>query len=235
MLRTGTAGWSLPSKPNDPGSRLYHYSRSLGCVEVNSSFYRPHRASTWARWATETPPDFRFSIKAPKAITHEAKLCHTETLLKDFFEQIRPMGEKGGPILFQLPPSLAFDSGIAEDFLGLLRMVYEKEVVMELRHASWFAPPVDALLKKYLIARVASDPPKGAAQAGEPGGSTRLAYFRLHGTPHTYYSNYDDPFLATFAAAIRKLSNAWVIFDNTALSHAYPNALRLQKLIAEWG
>ena len=235
MLRTGTAGWSLPSKPNHPGSRLHHYSRSLGCVEVNSSFYRPHRASTWAKWASETPPDFRFSIKAPKAITHEAKLCHTETLLKAFFEQIGPLGEKAGPILFQLPPSLAFDSVMVEDFLGFLRMVYEKEVVMEPRHASWFAPPVDALLQKYLIARVAADPPKGAARAGEPGGSMRLAYFRLHGTPRTYYSNYDDPFLATFAAAIKKLSNAWVIFDNTALSHAYPNALRLQKLIAEWG
>ena len=235
MLRTGTAGWSLPIKPKDPGSHLYHYSRNLGCVEVNSSFYRPHRPSTWARWATETPPDFRFSIKAPKTITHEAKLHHAETLLRDFFEQIQPASEKAGPILFQLPPSFAFDSVVVEDFLSLLRTVYEKEVVIEPRHATWFTPPVDSLLKKYLIARVAADPPKGAVEAGQPGGSMSLAYYRLHGTPRTYYSSYDDPFLVNVAATIKALNNAWVIFDNTALSHAYPNALRLQKLIAECG
>jgi uncharacterized protein YecE (DUF72 family) len=62
-----------------------------------------------------------------------------------------------------------------------------------------------------------------------------LAYYRLHGTPRTYYSNYDDPFLVNVAATMKALNNAWVIFDNTALSHAYPNALRLQKLIAECG
>jgi uncharacterized protein YecE (DUF72 family) len=235
MLRTGIAGWSLPIKPTDPGSHLHHYSRSLRCVEVNSSFYRPHRPSTWARWATETPPDFRFSIKAPKTITHEAKLRHTETLLSDFLEQIQPIIPKAGPILFQLPPSFALDSVVVEDFLGLLRTVYEKEVVVEPRHATWFTPPVDSLLKKYLIARVAADPPKGAVEAGQPGGSMSLAYYRLHGAPRTYYSNYDDPFLVNLAATIKTLNNAWVIFDNTALSHAYPNALRLQKLIAECG
>jgi len=122
-----------------------------------------------------------------------------------------------------------------EDFLGLLRTVYEKEVVVEPRHATWFTPPVDSLLKKYLIARVAADPPKGAVEAGQPGGSMSLAYYRLHGAPRTYYSNYDDPFLVNLAATIKTLNNAWVIFDNTALSHAYPNALRLQKLIAECG
>jgi uncharacterized protein YecE (DUF72 family) len=114
MHRTGTAGWSLPIKPKEPGSHLHHYSRTLRCVEINSTFYRPHRAATWARWATETPRDFRFSIKAPKAVTHEAKLRNTEPLLKAFFEQIVPICEKAGPILFQLPPSLAFDSSLAD-------------------------------------------------------------------------------------------------------------------------
>ena len=94
---------------------------------------------------------------------------------------------------------------------------------------------MDALLKRYTIARVAADPPKGAVEAAEPGGSLNLAYYRLHGTPRTYYSNYEGPFLATLAARIAALNNVWVIFDNTALSHAYSNALCLQKLIAEWG
>jgi uncharacterized protein YecE (DUF72 family) len=234
MHRTGTAGWSLPIKPKEPGSHLHHYARTLRCVEINSTFYRPHRVATWARWATETPGDFRFSIKAPKAVTHEAKLRNTEPLLKAFFEQIAPLCEKAGPILFQLPPSLAFDSSVADEFLGLLRTLYGGELALEPRHATWFTPPVDALLKRYTIARVAADPPKGALEAAEPGGSLNLAYYRLHGTPRTYYSNYEDPFLASLAARIAALHNVWVIFDNTALSHAYSNAFCLQKLIAEW-
>ena len=164
MHRTGTAGWSLPIKPNEPGSHLHHYSRTLGCVEVNSSFYRPHRASTWARWARETPADFRFSIKAPRTITHEAKLGNPEGLLKAFLEQIEPLQEKAGPILFQLPPSLAFDAGPAAEFLACLRMSYGGDAVLEPRHETWFTADVDDLLKKYNITRVAADPPKGSPE-----------------------------------------------------------------------
>ena len=66
------------------------------------------RATAWAKWAAETPPNFRFSIKAPKAITHEAKLRETEHLLAAFFEQIEGLRQKAGLVLFQLPPSLEF-------------------------------------------------------------------------------------------------------------------------------
>jgi uncharacterized protein YecE (DUF72 family) len=231
MHRTGTAGWSLPTKPNGPGSHLYHYSRTLGCVEINSSFYRPHRASTWGRWARETPADFRFSIKAPKTITHEAKLRNTEVLLRAFLQQIEPMQEKAGPILFQLPPSLEFEAASAGDFFAWLRMSYKGDAALEPRHETWFTADVDDLLKQYNIARVVADPPKGSASAGAPGGAMHLAYYRLHGSPRTYYSNYEDPFLSRLAAKVKTLKNAWIIFDNTALSYAYPNALSFQKLI----
>jgi uncharacterized protein YecE (DUF72 family) len=231
MHRTGTAGWSLPIKPNEPGSHLFHYSRTLGCVEINSSFYRPHRASTWARWASETPPDFRFSIKAPRTITHEATLRNVDVPLKAFLGQIEPMQEKTGPILFQLPPSFEFEPAPAGEFLALLRTIYTGEVAFEPRHATWFTAEVDDLLKKYMIARVAADPPKGSPEAEESGGATHLAYYRLHGSPRTYYSNYEHSFLLRLAARVKTLKGAWIIFDNTALSHAYPNALSFQKLL----
>jgi uncharacterized protein YecE (DUF72 family) len=230
MQRTGTAGWSLPAKETAEGTRLQRYSRTLPCVEINSTFHRPHRATTWARWATETPAGFRFSIKAPKTITHEAKLLDSQSLIRSFLQQIEPLQGKAGPILFQLPPSLAFDAAVAESFLGAWRELYSRETVLEPRHESWFIPPVDTLLRKYSIARVAADPPKGSPQAAEPGGNLDLVYYRLHGSPRTYYSNYEDEFLATLAARIRLDKNVWVIFDNTALSHAYPNALSLQRL-----
>ena len=231
MLRVGTAGWSLPAKPQSEGTHLYHYSRALSCTEINSSFSRSHRAGTWARWAAETPADFRFSIKAPRSITHEAKLRDTEALVKPFIEQIEPIKAKAGPILFQLPPSLGFDPALAETFLAMLRRLYHGEVALEPRHAEWFTAAADALLSSYSIARVAADPPKGGPASSEPGGDLSLLYYRLHGSPRTYYSNYEEHFLATLAAAIHAHGNAWVIFDNTTLSHAYPNALLFQKLI----
>jgi uncharacterized protein YecE (DUF72 family) len=229
--RIGTVGWSVPAKPKGEGTHLYHYSRRLPCVEINSTFYRTHRSATWAKWAAETPADFRFSIKAPKSVTHEAKLHNSEPILKAFFEQIEPVREKAGPILFQLPPSLAFDNALAEDFFIMLRTLYDRELVLEPRHASWFTSSVNILLKKHMIARVAADPPKGAAEAAEPGGDQRLTYYRLHGYPRIYYSSYDDDFLATLAAKVKEHKNAWIIFDNTALSHAYSNAIRLKTLI----
>ena len=232
MQRTGTAGWSLPAKETaEEGTRLQRYSRTLPCVEINSSFYRAHRATTWARWAVETPADFRFSIKAPKTITHEAKLLNSQSLIRTFLQQIEPLQEKAGPVLFQLPPSLAFDAAVVESFLGALREQYSRQIVLEPRHESWFAPPVDTLLRKHSIARVAADPPKGSPQAAEPGGNLDLVYYRLHGSPRAYYSNYEEEFLAMLAGRIRPHKNAWVIFDNTALSHAYANALSLQRMI----
>jgi uncharacterized protein YecE (DUF72 family) len=91
MYRIGTAGWSVPRGVAGQGTRLYRYSRIFSCVEINSSFYRPHRSATWAKWAKETPPNFRFSIKAPKTVTHEEKLRNTGPLLAAFFEQIAPI------------------------------------------------------------------------------------------------------------------------------------------------
>lgn len=233
MHRVGTAGWSLPAKPDAPGTHLNHYARALSCAEINSSFYRPHRPATWGRWAAETPPDFRFSIKAPRLITHEAKLRQTASLLSAFFEQIQPMRYKAGPILFQLPPSLAFDPAVATDFLGAMRHLYDGEVALEPRHATWFTPDVDSLLQRHRIARVAADPPKGSPQATLPGGDTTLIYYRLHGSPRTYFSSYEDAWLQNLANAIRPHPNTWVIFDNTAHRHAYANAIRLQQLLAE--
>lgn len=231
MHRIGTAGWSLPKEWAGEGSRLARYSRVLRCAEINSTFYREHRASTHARWAAETPEDFRFSIKAPKSITHEAKLRGTEPLLRAFLEQIRPMADKAGPLLFQLAPSLAFDRAVAEEFLGGLRAFYQGEAVLEPRHASWFTAAAEALLRAQKIARVAADPAKGGPAAAEPGGDTNIVYFRLHGSPRVYYSSYEEDFLAALAGRVSGYTNSWIIFDNTVLSHAFANALRLRELI----
>jgi uncharacterized protein YecE (DUF72 family) len=231
----GTAGWTIPREHAnafpEPGSHLVRYAQSLNCVEINSSFYRPHMRKTWERWATTTPPNFRFAVKVPRTITHTAKLINTGALLQTFLEQTTGLGEKLGPLLIQLPPSLAFDEGTAHEFFTMLRELHTSSAVLEPRHATWFTPAVDRLLRDFEIARVAADPAKASPLAGKPGGWSGLHYFRLHGAPRTYYSDYPETFLTALGITIRNPSiDTWIIFDNTALGHATANALRLTEL-----
>jgi uncharacterized protein YecE (DUF72 family) len=232
MYRIGTAGWALPTNTDKGETRLHRYSRMFNCVEVNSSFYRQHRSKTWGKWAAESPNEFRFSIKAPKTITHENKLQAVEQLLRDFFEQISSLEEKTGPILFQLPPSLVFDPAIVEQFAALLRTLYKGKIAFEPRNKSWFDSAPEALFRKYRIASVAADPQAGSPAAAEPGGDTDLIYYRLHGSPHTYYSKYEDNFLTALATKVKERRDAWIIFDNTAASNAYYDALSFQGFVA---
>ena len=243
-IRIGTAGWTLPKQHAqhfpEAGTHLERCAQGLNCVEVNSSFHRPHQRKTWERWARCTPPDFRFAVKLPKGITHIAQLANCGAPLHKFFEEVRGLSDKFGPILVQLPPRLAFDEALANDFFTTLRELHPQSlhtgfIALEPRHASWFAPPVDRLLRGFEIARVAADPPKGSPLAATPGGWSGLCYWRLHGTPRTYYSSYNTGFLRRFATQLRKApcGEQWVIFDNTALGHATANALDLMDLLQQ--
>jgi len=241
-IHIGTAGWTLPKLhahhfPAPGEAKLTHlqrYAHSLTCVEINSSFHRPHQRKTWERWAACTPPDFRFSVKLPKAVTHTAKLQDTGALLQTFLDQANGLGDKLGPLLIQLPPSLAYDEAVAHDFLTTFRELHPGLAALEPRHATWFTQPADRLLRSFDIARVAADPPKGSPLAANPGGSQTLRYYRLHGAPRTYYSDYTEETLTNLADALRaspQATDTWVIFDNTALGHATHNALQLTKLL----
>lgn len=233
----GTAGWSIPREFPDQyhgaGSHLERYARTFQCAEINSSFYKPHRVSTWQRWADSVPTEFQFSVKAPKAITHAAGLEVTEAQFDPFLEEVSILGPKLGPILFQLPPKLAWNSRLASSFLARLRARFTGSVVFEPRHASWFTPEAGQIFREFSVARVAADPPR-TPEAAVPGGSSHLIYYRLHGTPRTYYSSYSEEFLATLATGILAQhglrAEVWCIFDNTASGAALGNAHHLQHL-----
>ena len=232
--RIGTAGWTLP-KPHahafpGEGTHLQRYANRLTCAEINSSFHRPHQRKTWERWAASTPDHFRFAVKLPKTITHTAKLANTGTLLQTFLDQVSGLGDKLGPLLIQLPPSLACDEALGHDFLTTFRELYPGLAALEPRHPTWFTPAAGRLLRSFDIARVAADPPKGSPLAATTGGSKALHYYRLHGSPRTYYSEYPEAFLKTLAPTLLQ-ANTWVIFDNTALGHATLNALQLSALL----
>jgi uncharacterized protein YecE (DUF72 family) len=231
--RIGCAGWTIPGVAASlfatEGTHLQRYSRVFNCSEINSSFYRSHKRETWERWAESVPDEFRFSVKLPKAITHEARLKCTAEALSNFFGEIACLREKLGPVLVQLPPSFQFEHTVVYEFLSRLRQSYQRDVVLEPRHSSWFDDGAGDLLKKFQVARVAADPACVPA-ASEPGGKPDLVYFRLHGSPRRYYSSYDLQFLNELASKLRDLRTRpaiWCIFDNTASGAAIQNAMDL--------
>lgn len=235
----GTAGWTIPRKyaarAPGAGSHLERYGRILRAVEINSSFYRPHRRDTYARWRASVPKGFRFAVKMPRAISHVARLRGTGAALDAFLHEVSGLGRALGPLLLQLPPSLQYDHATARAFFTLLRRRHQGPVVCEPRHPSWFAPEVEAFFKRVRVGRVAADPPV-VPGALEPGGWPRLAYYRLHGSPRMYYSSYSDEFLADLAVRLRmaaRRATVWCIFDNTAAGAAFGDALRLLDLLAQ--
>lgn len=235
-LRIGTAGWSVPGRhaagfPAE-GTHLERYAGRMNAAEINSCFYRPHRRATYEKWAACTPPDFAFSVKLPKVLTHEQRLHGPYDALDRFADEIAGLGAKLGCVLVQTPPSLTFDAALAGRFFDAVRARIDAPLAFEPRHAAWFADRCEAWLEARRIARVAADParPDGA---GAPGGWPGLVYLRLHGSPKMYFSGYQRDFLeaqARLIAAWRRRAPVWCILDNTGAGHALGDALAVQEL-----
>jgi uncharacterized protein YecE (DUF72 family) len=217
------------------GSNLERYAARFSCVEINSSFYRQHRRSTYERWASSVPPGFRFAVKVPRAITHDQRLVAADVLLEVFLEEATGLGDRLGPLLVQLPPSLALDEAVADELFSTLRSLHAGDVVCEPRHESWFDERGDAILTAHRVARAGADPALSAA-AALPGGWPALAYLRLHGSPQMYRSDYTEDVLRQIGVLLRAHQDAgaacWCIFDNTTLGAATGNALALAELLA---
>ncbi len=199
-------------------------------MEINSSFYRPHQPATYARWAAGVPDGFQFSVKMPREITHRCKLVDATDVLDRFLAEVGALGDRLGPLLVQLAPSLRFDEGVVHGFFASVRKRFDGDVVCEPRHATWFTDDVDALLAGLRVARVAADPAV-VPRAGEPGGWLGVVYRRLHGSPRIYYSDYPAAFLERMAGLLR--SGDWCIFDNTAVGEATGDALDLLRRMSD--
>lgn len=234
----GTAGWAIPApfRHHFPGSGsvLQRYAEQLNAVEINSTFYRLPRAATLARWRDETPAHFRFSVKLPGQLTHEARLRRARAGLNEFLRLCRELQPKLSVVLVQLPKSFEYESRVARTFLELLRAEYGGSVVWEPRHPSWFTARVTELLLRYDSGRVAADP-ACVPEASRPQPSSGVVYFRLHGSPEMYRSNYERAYLEHLAAAARGYAaqgySTWFMFDNTTFGAATKNALELSSLL----
>ena len=239
-IHLGIAGWSIRREHAgefpQTGTHLERYASVFNAVEINSCFYRPHRMSTYERWAASVPANFRFAVKLPKVVTHEARLVNAGPAVDRFLAEIAGLGPKRGPILVQLPPSLAFEEAVALRFFGELRDRFNGEVVLEPRHETWLTPDVESMLVDHRVARVAADPARVPA-AATPAGYDRIAYVRLHGSPRIYYSAYPAGELERIAASLQKKADlgisSWCIFDNTALGAATADALAVRSQLLD--
>jgi uncharacterized protein YecE (DUF72 family) len=238
-LWIGTSGWSYDGWKTGfyagvPRRRwLQHCAEHFDGVEVNMTFYRIPKASTLEKWRDETPPGFRFAIKALRAITHLKKLHDVDEMIATQRQSLLPLKEKISVILWQLPSGLHGDPELLKHFIDALRPWRDVPHAFEFRHTSWFQSETLACLEEAGIANVISHAARWPMWDAVSG---KLVYIRLHGAPETYASAYSDEDLGFWAARIRQWLDekrtVHVYFDNDALGHAPYDALKLRDRIA---
>lgn len=231
----GTSGWNYdhwrgPFYPEGLAKArwLQHYARTFATVEVNATFYRSMRAATFEKWRSSTPDGFIWSVKASRFITHIKRLRDIQEPLGRFMESLMPLGDKLGPILFQLPPSLAFDAGLVRALSGMLPP--GRRYTIEARHESWTSQEAFTCLKEGTIAWCISD--TAGRYPYREAVTSEFIYIRLHGSKRLYASCYTDDELKAWAEKIRSWGrDVYIYFDNDSMGYAPINAIRLGELL----
>lgn len=232
-IHIGTSGWQYRHwkkrfYPEDLRQRdwLEYYAGIFDSVEVNGSFYKLPRADDIARWCDMTPAHFRFSVKAPRSITHFKKLKNCEGLIETLLTRLESFGERLGPVLFQLPPRWRCNVRRLEDFLDALPP--EGAFAFEFRDPSWHNEEVYDALGDHGAAFCIFDLDGATSPLETPG---RFVYVRLHGPRASYTGNYRAPALRTWAGRAlgweRKARDVHVYFDNDDRAYAARNAKRM--------
>jgi uncharacterized protein YecE (DUF72 family) len=235
----GTSGWSYTGWRNTfyqgvpRKDWLSHCARHFSAVEINASFYRLQNPETLARWREQTPPAFRFALKANRYLTHSRKLLEPASSIALERERAAALGEKLVAVLWQLPASYRCDIPRLQQFLAALDEAWpDVRQVMEFRHPSWFADEVAECLSARRVAVCQSDAADWPLWERV---TTDLVYVRLHGHTRTYASAYSSASLRSWAARIvdwsRRDRTVHVYFDNDAEGAAPRDALRLIRLL----
>ncbi|MBW3128076.1 DUF72 domain-containing protein [Hymenobacter profundi] len=208
------------------------YSQHFRTLELNVTFYRFPQLSFMESWYQQSPPDFRFSVKAPRLITHYKQFHDTAQLLADFYGTAQEgLQEKLGPVLFQLPPRFNYSEERLERIIGSLDPAFQN--VVEFRHPSWWLGHVYQALARHNIAFVGQSHP---ALPDEVVTNTGLVYYRLHGVPELYKSPYSEEFLRRVVAEIQAaphVREVYLYFNNDIDASAIGNARQMQQLVGE--
>jgi uncharacterized protein YecE (DUF72 family) len=236
-IRIGTSGWSYkhwkgPFYPGDiaDSRMLPFYFQRLSTVEINSSFYHLPLRKTFENWRAVSPDDFVFAVKASRFITHNKKLVDSEEAVERFFDRASGLGEKIGPVLFQLPPGLKMDPERLRVFLQLLPT--NERCSFEFRNRAWFHPEIYALLAEFGTAFCIYEL-SGLTSPMEI--TAGFIYLRLHGPAEKYQGRYSTRQLHIWQERIecwaRDSRDVFCYFDNDEAGFAALNALELQQLV----
>ena len=253
QIRIGCSGWQYkhwsPSATaqtdqtnflypaNLPQARWFaHYAAAFDTVEINNSFYRLPSAETFAKWREQAPPRFLYAVKASRFLTHMKKLMDPEDPLFRFFENVRELGARLGPVLYQLPPNFGINLERLETFLRSIHPVARKaglkarpHHVIEFRHPSWYDERVYALLSRYGVAMCLHDMQGSATDRRVVG---PCIYVRFHFGTSKYGGRYEDRRLDAWAdwlvGRITDGIDVFAYFNNDTGGHAPRDAIRLR-------
>ena len=236
----GTSGWhykhwrevfypkGLPQREH-----FSFYVERFPTVELNNSFYRQPKDTTWDLWREAAPEGFKFAVKANRFITHIKRLAEPQAPLERFLGGARRLGPALGPVLFQTPASFhrtEINAQRLEEFLGFLPAGLQ--CAFEFRHSSWLIDETLDQLRRAEAGFCIFDMPSLKCPIAVTAG---FAYVRLHGTSEIYASNYTEEMLQDWSRRLLQLgpglSDVWVYFNNDIHGHAVANAARLRQLL----
>jgi uncharacterized protein YecE (DUF72 family) len=238
-VRIGCSGWNYPHwrkvvypKGLPPRRWLEYYAALFDTVEVNTTFYRLPSRSAVAGWVEQTPPDFVFSVKASRYLTHVKRLTDLASGVERFYERIEPLvrSPKLGPVLWQLPANFHRDD---ERLASALADLPSGRHCFEFRHASWFVGEVYELLRGHGVALVIGDHPERPFQTYEL--TTDWTFIRFHCGSRGRRGNYSESELQTWKrriAAWRARVEVFAYFNNDWEGFAVRNALGLKARLA---
>jgi uncharacterized protein YecE (DUF72 family) len=232
QVLVGTSGYSYkawkgsfyPDGLKD-ADMLRHYAERLPTVEINNTFYRMPKPSLLERWAEQVPPGFVFVLKGSQRITHMQRLSNAGESVDYLFATAATLGEKLGPVFFQLPPFFKKDTARLQSFLALLPA--ENAVAFEFRHETWFDDEVYAALRARGVALCAADTDESGAEGAPIVSTATFGYLRLR------RAEYSDSDLQTWAERIRGQAweRAFVFFKHEDAGKGPAMAARFRRIV----
>jgi uncharacterized protein YecE (DUF72 family) len=239
QVRIGCSGWVYRHwkgifYPEDlPQKRWFeYYSSEFDTVEINNSFYRLPPPATFDKWRKQAPPGFCYAVKANRYLTQAKKLNACEEPLERMMAAVRSLGDRLGPMLYQLPPKMKVNLERLESFLQILPKGITS--VFEFRNTSWYVPETYALLDRYGASFCAHDMPGSASERIAVGS---IAYVRFHGGEGKYWGRYSDEGLLGWTDWIveqsRQGRSVWCYFNNDIHGHAIHDARTLRSMVRQ--
>ncbi len=237
----GTSGWHYehwkvrfyPEDLKKP-KWLEFYARHFSTVELNNSFYRLPSEAAFTAWRDSSPANFTFAVKVSRFITHIKRLKNAGDAVEKFVSRAKTLGEKLGPLLYQLPPNMRRNDEALESFLSILPRGVRH--VFEFRHESWLDQGVFETLHKYNAGFCVFDAPSVSCPLVA---TADFAYIRFHGSTGLYWSNYSDEELVDWAKRLANLAKnlkaLYVYFNNDAEAFAVRNAMTLRAYLEKSG